>query len=227
MTAQLSCTLQDFYKFIDPKIRNDVQSITKSKKRELNLVCQECGIKSNELEAAHKSGRSRRDIIKIVLDDYEFEDGKYIIPNLQKILERIRKEHLPIENNFRFLCKPCHTKYDDVEKREIQNKNIDQGIVRSDYTQSFTKNYRLEFDRLLSTNNNLKECFKSLFLKFPDINIKSTELRKIYEKHFPNENSQKVPDYLWSLTNHENFLESNERSFYKLVSKNVDQKPEP
>lgn len=52
----------------------------------------------------------------MILNDYETENEKYIIPNLQNLFERIKKEHYPLENNFRFLCKPCHDEYDKSEK---------------------------------------------------------------------------------------------------------------
>lgn len=218
MTAQLSCTLEDFYKFIGPKIRNDVASITKSKKNELKLICQECNAKSSELDAAHKRGRSRKNIIKIVLDDCESEDNKYLIPNLQKLIERIRKAHLPIEDNFRFLCKSCHKKYDDTEvietvntgQRTQTNKSNSQNVIMEDYQNSFTE--------LISKNKSLVDCLKELFLQYPHRDITTTKLRRIYETCYPNQNSQKIPDYMWNLAN-EGFLESTGRSLYKLANK--------
>ena len=49
--AQFSCTLEEFNRIIGPKIRNDVQYVTKKPKGKLGLVCQHCGNKFKELEA--------------------------------------------------------------------------------------------------------------------------------------------------------------------------------
>lgn len=76
---------------------------------------------------------------------------------------------------------------------------------------------------MTSTNNNLRECLKQLFLKFPETSISTTELRTIYQKCHPNESvkqSQKVPNYMWELANYEKFLERESNSVYRLASKN-------
>ena len=119
--AQLICTFKEFNDYIGPKIRNDVATITKQKKSNLKSICESCKNKS-ELDAAHKHGRSRKDIIKIVLDECETEDNRYIIQNLQKTIKAIKEQHFPIEDNFRFLCKTCHIQYDSQAKQtEIDN----------------------------------------------------------------------------------------------------------
>ena len=74
--------------------------------------------------------------------------------------------------------------------------------------------YKEVFLHLISLNDNLKDCLKKLFIKFPDTVIKSTDLRKIWEKQFPNKNSQKVTDYLWNLER-EGVLIKTSRTNYK------------
>jgi len=110
--AQLSCTLEEFYNIIGPRIKNDVAAVTKQKKNQLGLVCEHCGDKAEELDAAHKHDSSRRDIIKSIIDDYESKEGKYLIPDLQKVLDEIKAHHKSKEVFF-FLCKDCHRKYDE------------------------------------------------------------------------------------------------------------------
>ena len=67
--ASFTGELQDFYELVGPKITNDIQNLTKKKKMELGYICEFCHEK-NELDAAHKHGRSRRDIIKKVLEEH-------------------------------------------------------------------------------------------------------------------------------------------------------------
>ena len=120
--AQLICTFKEFNDWIGPRVRNDVATITKQKKNKLGLICESCKNKVDELDAAHKHGRSRKDIIKIVLDECETEDNRYIIHNLQKTIKAIKEQHFPIEDNFRFLCRTCHIQYRSQSKQtEIDN----------------------------------------------------------------------------------------------------------
>ena len=128
--AQLSCTLEEFNNIIGPRVRNDVATVTKQKKNQLGLICQHCNNKVDELDAAHKHDSSRKDIIKSVLDDYESEDGKYLIPNLQKVLDRIKEQHKS-DNVFFFLCKECHRKYDNSNKIETSKENSSKRIVNN------------------------------------------------------------------------------------------------
>ncbi len=109
--AKFEGGLQDFHVLVGPKIRNDVATITKKKKPELNSICQKCNAHA-ELDAAHIHGRTRKDIIKIVLENYKSDDGQYLVPNLHKVIEEIKAEHIPVEKNFYFLCKKCHREYD-------------------------------------------------------------------------------------------------------------------
>ncbi len=220
--AQLICTLKEFNDYIGPRIRNDVATITKQKKSKSKYICESCKNKVDELDAAHKHGRSRKDIIKIVLDECEIEDNRYIIHNLQKTIKAIKEQHFPIEDNFRFLCRPCHIQYDSQAKQtEIDNMQKTE-LINNYHTQDYNNEYQKEFELLLSQNLNLRECLRKLFLRFPDTVISSTGLRRIYGKHYPNATrtqTQKVTNYLWELTNYKNFFESPSRSLYKLAKK--------
>ena len=71
-----------------------------------------CGKKTEELDASHKHDSSRRDIIKSIIDEYKSVEEKYLIPDLQKVLDLIRTHHKSNEVFF-FLCKECHRKYDE------------------------------------------------------------------------------------------------------------------
>ena len=225
MTATLICTLDEFWSYLDPKIRNYVQSFTKSAKKNKGLICEECNKKVTELESAHKHGRSRRSIVKIILSDYETEHEKYTIPNLQKFFERIKKEYFPFEDNFRFMCKPCHDEYDKSEKKSSIITSSDSnsiGNYTSDSTVTYNTDYQKVFANLLSVNPNLRECLRELFLKFPETLITTTKLRETYRQCHPNESltqCQKVPNYMWELANYEGFLVNEGRSVYRLNNK--------
>jgi len=215
--ASFTGGLQDFYDIVLPKIRNSIASMTKRKKIELEYICQHCHQK-NELDSAHIQGRSLRDIVKNVLEHYKSENGTYVVPDLHQLILKIKGEHVPIENSFLFLCKECHRKYDG--KSDVKNKIIhDEKQLQETYVVEGDEDYRTEFLQLLRSNDNLKNCLKKLFVKFPDTTIKSTDLRKIWEKEFPDDNSQKVTDYLWNLEK-EGVLEKPSRSNYK-ASKSI------
>jgi|SRR3989344_6657823 len=110
--AEIICTIKDFHKYIGPRVRNMIQYITKKRKKELNYICQECK-KSKELEAAHMKGKSRGDIIELILKRYVVNKKNNLVRvNLDLFEEEIIYAHKPLDKFFRFLCAKCHTKYD-------------------------------------------------------------------------------------------------------------------
>ena len=54
--AEIICNFDDFNKYIGPRVRNVIQSMTKKPKKELYYKCQRCKKKKSELEAAHIKG---------------------------------------------------------------------------------------------------------------------------------------------------------------------------
>jgi len=122
--AKVSCTLKEFTFFIDPRVRINITSLTKQLKSNLDSKCQKCDEK-NELDAAHKHGRSRPDIIKEILEKYKKNDETYEINDLQKVLDEINDAHKPIENHFLFLCKKCHREYDSWARNLTEIKSKD------------------------------------------------------------------------------------------------------
>lgn len=104
-------TREEFIKFIGPLVRNRIQQITKTHKRALKNVCQECK-ETKELQAAHVKGTDRNSMIKTVLEEYTAESTENISCDIGEALAKIMKAHEPIEKSFRFLCENCHKKYD-------------------------------------------------------------------------------------------------------------------
>jgi len=124
-TASFSGELQDFYDFIGPKIRNDIATMTKKRKTELGYICQICNQK-NELDAAHRHGRERNTIIKNLLEPCKDENGLYTVLDIRGFIRTLLQVHIPIEENFLFLCKSCHREYDNKENssRKINNQIV-------------------------------------------------------------------------------------------------------
>ncbi len=149
--AQFSGTLEEFHSIIGPRVRNDVATVTKQKKNQLGLICQHCNNKVSELDAAHKHESSRKDIIESLLEDYETNDEKYIIPHIQKVLDKI-KEHHKSEEVFFFLCKECHRKYDNSNNNYSQNKKLTNNYSQNAYDlkQVILTEFRENSDKLYS-----------------------------------------------------------------------------
>ncbi|MFZ2072412.1 MAG: hypothetical protein WA101_00635 [Minisyncoccia bacterium] len=110
--VKITCTTEEYNKFIGPRIRNVIQVMTKKRKKELDHKCQKCGNK-RELEAAHIIGSERKTIIEKVLKKYRNNPkNELVINNLKKVEEEIILKHKPIDKYFKFLCSSCHKKYD-------------------------------------------------------------------------------------------------------------------
>lgn len=114
--AKIICTVTEYHKFIGPRIRNSIQTLTKAKKRLLKK-CQMCK-EEKELEAAHKIGMERKIIMEKILKKYQLKTNKDLIQiDLKKVEEEILAAHKPIDGCFKFLCSSCHRKYDLKSKK--------------------------------------------------------------------------------------------------------------
>lgn len=149
--AKFEGTLQDFNILVGPKIRNDVATITKKIKSELKNICQKCNTHS-ELDAAHIHGRERKHIIKIILENYQLDDDLYSVPDLRKVIEEIKQEHIPVEKNFIFLCKKCHREYDSW------TKNLNTKPVSSNHPKSNLKKLSRRDDYVVTDHPNEILC---------------------------------------------------------------------
>lgn len=114
-TPELTCTIEEFHKFIGPRIRNVIQTLTKKRKKELNYICQGCN-QRKELEAAHIKGSDRKAIIEKILRKYIIDKENEIVRvYLDKIEDEIVASHQPVDKYFKFLCSKCHNEYDFKE----------------------------------------------------------------------------------------------------------------
>lgn len=103
-------TEQEFNKFMGPRVRNRINALARTAKLARGLVCEHCGRKVDELEAAHIHGRDRKTIVHEILGSYL--DGKAYRVDLDAFERRLDAAHSPIDNVVLFLCPECHRAYD-------------------------------------------------------------------------------------------------------------------
>jgi hypothetical protein len=112
--AKFEGTNQEFHRVIGPRIKNQVNGLTRNHRKVRNGKCEHCpdrGPDHAELHSAHVRGRERPTIINQVLREYTNERGM-ISGLLEEIEFKILQAHLPIEDTFIFLCQKCHWAYD-------------------------------------------------------------------------------------------------------------------
>ena len=108
---KLSCTIEEFYQFIGPRIKCDILAINKLKKEELNFICEHCNKKSDKLDTVYKHNVTRKKVIQKILTNNLITKKKIDIQNLKKILDEIKKEYKS-NKVLIYLCQNCHSNYD-------------------------------------------------------------------------------------------------------------------
>lgn len=125
--AVFSGTQKEFRRYIGPRLRNLVNTLTRKHKAQIS-ACQHCDAKEN-LESAHVHGRDRNEIIELILSQ-ESMDGVVSV-DIQKFEERFVEEHQPLEKSIFILCRECHRKYDTKPKKVRQTSQIVENTSRS------------------------------------------------------------------------------------------------
>ena len=115
--ARFEGTFEEFNTHYGPKIRILVAIITKSEKNTLGNRCQRCGKVMHSLDAAHKHGMERKNLMRKALEKYSKGDNWYVVDDLDKLIDEIKELHMPIVDVFMFLCRDCHKEYDDFGKQ--------------------------------------------------------------------------------------------------------------
>ena len=133
--AEFHGTREALKRYIGPYLRNIVQQLTKRHKTSVG-ACQHCGA-IEALDAAHIHGRSRTEIIDLLIDTKE-ADGLLRV-NLREFEEAFKLEHDPLEKAILVLCKNCHSKYDSNTLQSNAN---------------FTERNRARFQKGLTTVSN-------------------------------------------------------------------------
>lgn len=108
--ATFTGTTKEFHDYIGPRIRNLVNGITRKHRLARNGVCEFCSNKA-ELQSAHVHGKDRRSIIETKLNTFKTLNGE-VTCDLEIIESLIIEAHMPIDDAFKFICHPCHVRYD-------------------------------------------------------------------------------------------------------------------
>lgn len=119
--AMFNGTIEEFEKYIGPRIRNRINTIAKDERNKRNGICDICKNVA-ELQSAHIHGKERKKIINEVLSKYQTD--MTVLIDIGSIEEEIISKHYPISETFKFLCHTCHRKYDNKNLQNIENRNI-------------------------------------------------------------------------------------------------------
>jgi hypothetical protein len=107
--ARFEGSIQEFHHFMGPRIKNIVNNLTRTYRKQRDGICEHCG-ERKELHSAHVYGRGRMEIIENVLSAYT-QNG-IVSCDIGEVERKILEAHLPIESSFKFLCQDCHVAYD-------------------------------------------------------------------------------------------------------------------
>ncbi len=165
-------SVDEFMKYINPRAKNVVNSISRRYKNEIGL-CQHCRTNTETLEAAHITGRERPVIIEEILND--FTNGEVVTIDLEVFENKFLDAHNPINECILVLCRSCHAKYDSntqentaeelrTEETEVE---ADQIITNSEITEYFRQNIQ-NINNEEIENLQLKDyCIVTFGINFP------------------------------------------------------------
>lgn len=220
-------TFEEYNTYIGPRIRNRVQYICRNDKRLCAGKCEKCGVFFKTLEAAHIKGKGRKDIVKKVFDSFK-RDGDVVECDLTHIETAILKEHYPIKNSFKFLCRACHREYD----REVVNET---GIKEQKHrqkkrnTSEFEKLHKIEIwaKKTHQSNHKIIRTYLTLSPNNNGVSINSF-IGELQNRQISEGNKEKIKGHLSSMKTDSGkshgkcFYEENGKLFlYNVVYKEV------
>jgi len=157
-------TIQEFHHLIGPRIRNAINNFTRSHRKRLNGICENCGLEK-ELHSAHVHGNGRRSIIENVLSD--FDNNGVIKCDIDIAEKRILEAHQPIEKYFKFLCHSCHVEYDSQIKDMLPSGINSEPAQPENFVKSSREKHAIIMQPQGGDNVNIKEF---LMVKFYVVN---------------------------------------------------------
>jgi hypothetical protein len=113
--ARFIGTIDDYEKYMGPRIRNAVNTFAKKEQDGKNGKCEFCG-KTAELESVYKQKKEHETIIEALK---KYSHGSYFDIDIEKCEQEILELHNPINLVFYFLCCECHKNYVSDNKPEI------------------------------------------------------------------------------------------------------------
>lgn len=150
-------TFDEFIKYINPRVKNVVNGISRVYKQKIGR-CEHCDSIDATLEAAHVTGRERPVIIEEVLQDYV--NGEIVTVDLEVFENHFKQAHDPISDVIKVLCRPCHIQYDNQAEPAVEQVAI-QAAAATDL---------VEPDNI--TNAEITDALRRITLQLPEIEIK-------------------------------------------------------
>jgi protein-arginine kinase activator protein McsA len=156
-------TIDEFIKYVNPRAKNVVNSITKNYKKEKGK-CEHCGTTQETLEAAHLTGRERPKIIEEILSN--FKNGEVITVDLEVFENLFLEAHKPLNEIILVLCHSCHINYES-------NKNLKLAALDDTNTTD---------NRQLMTNSQITDTLREIV---PTLN--NAQLLELQDPNYCNE----------------------------------------
>lgn len=193
----------EFKSYTGPKWRNIIQAITRTRRKSIG-ECECCGL-VKPLDAAHKTGLGRNEIIKDILDN----NYTTAIPDIYRVdLESFETEfknaHQPLEDVFFFLCKDCHNDYDG--KDIVKSKNVETRVLANrKRTQNVANNKKAVSQNKPRTSSNKNAPIKGVVTEDEKFKMAADYLRssitfeELDKKYFNIDNRNGVKS--WSILN--------------------------
>lgn len=147
--AQFEGSIKEFTKFIGAYARIKVMHISSKHKMSVGK-CEECGLITKSLDAAHIRGKERPILISNILS--QFIENGVIKMDLNEFEERFIEAHMPIEKTIRILCKNCHRLYDSKSVNEL----VPDEIIDSEATneEKYSKSESATLEKLIKESMN-------------------------------------------------------------------------
>ena len=167
-------TIDEFIKYINPRAKNVVNSITRRYKTEIGS-CQHCGTTTETLEAAHITGRERPIIIEEILAD--FTNGEIITIDLEVFENKFLEAHNPINECILVLCRQCHTAYDNNNPQrpnitvENTEENNPQLITNSEITEYLRNNVPNFSNEEIENLQSREYCNNTFRINYPVLTL--------------------------------------------------------
>lgn len=175
--AEFVGTIEEFNRYIGPRIRNVVNIIAKRERMSRDGICEHCGAKA-ELQSAHIKGHERTLIIREVLSSYK--DRQKI--DVEEVEAEIINRHYPIKEKFLFICQACHQKYDSKDKDDFvmeheadENLEIKDVNIISDEIEKVKTRVHNWFENRDQINSTILLTFLSMDNKDGRVNISDLE----------------------------------------------------
>lgn len=174
--ARFTGKTSDFTKFIGPRLRNWVTSISKKYRKDIG-ECESCP-STEKLEAAHIIGKDRKMLMELAYQKYLYSTDELLDVDLNEFELSFKNLHYPLKESFKILCRDCHREYD--RNPEKKQKTVHLKIIEE------FKNYQILEIQLFPND---EEKFKELFLQHKSASIKIIYADSTTETH------------VWKLTN--------------------------